>query len=429
MIKYFRQVYYEMNHQRMMTWVSISCTALAIFLVMSFFMTDQLATVETAPETQRSRMLYGGGFEYKRPHSWCSGAMKYQMIQKMYGALDGTEQMAISSAWDRNVSCAVEGIVPQTLERKKTDGRFWQLYDFNFISGKPYEEADMESDAKKVVVTQSVARFFFKKDDAAGETLYINGDPYTVTGVVEDVNPSLSATFSNIYIPLSRADIYTDDSEYLLGDFMVHLLTAPGTSEEYMKKQLEQRYARFNQEFKKDSVEAIYHGAPHNAEYFAEGIFGNMTPDLTSKKRQRMATYCVLLLIPAINLGAMMRGRLRHRISEIGVRRAFGAKRANIVSQLLGENLLVTLIGGAIGLILSLVFMIFLSSYFIRLGDAEPTALNFASEVPTVAMLFTWHSFALALGGCFLLNLMSAFIPSWRASKGQPAQAISKSRI
>lgn len=50
-MNYFRQVYYEMKHQKMMTWVSISGTALAIFLVMTFFMTENVKMVEMSPET------------------------------------------------------------------------------------------------------------------------------------------------------------------------------------------------------------------------------------------------------------------------------------------------------------------------------------------------------------------------------------------
>ena len=224
MIKYIRQVYYEMRHQKMMTWVSISCTALAVFLVMSYFMTDQLSTVEVAPESNRSRMMYGGGFEYRGPDMSASGAMKYQMIQKIFGSLDGIEQSAISSSWDDNVSGSVNGKISQTLDLKKTDGKFWRLYDFDFISGKPYEDADMETEAKKVIITRSVARYFFDKDDATGETLNLNSVPYTVAGVVRDIHPSLIATFANIYTPLSRNDIY-DDSEYLTGGLMVHMVS------------------------------------------------------------------------------------------------------------------------------------------------------------------------------------------------------------
>ena len=60
-MNYFKQIYYEMKHQRMMTWVSISGTALAIFLVMAFIMADRINTVEVAPESNRARILQATG--------------------------------------------------------------------------------------------------------------------------------------------------------------------------------------------------------------------------------------------------------------------------------------------------------------------------------------------------------------------------------
>ncbi|MDE6338003.1 MAG: ABC transporter permease, partial [Muribaculaceae bacterium] len=58
-MNYLKQIYYEMRHHRMMTWVSISGTALAIFLVMTFVMAERINTVEMAPESNRSRIMSG----------------------------------------------------------------------------------------------------------------------------------------------------------------------------------------------------------------------------------------------------------------------------------------------------------------------------------------------------------------------------------
>lgn len=426
-MQYLKQIYYEMKNQKMMTWVSISGTALAIFLVMSFFMTDQLSTVEVAPETHRSRMLFGGGIEYHTIDAMSSGPMSFPLINKIYGQLDGIEMSAVTNIWSEE-NASVTGKVPKSLKNIRTDANFWRLYDFSFISGRPFDESEIGTGTKKVIITRSVARDFFGKDDVTDEVIYLNTVPYVISGVVKDVNPSLTATFSNIYTPLDEYDIHPEDE--IRGDLMVHLLCRPGVTEQSIKDQVLERYDRLNQEWAKDSMKAVYHGAPHNAEYLATGdIFSNITPDLTPKKRTRYILYVVLLLIPAINLSAMLRGRLRHRVSEIGVRRAFGAKKSDIVNQLLGENLIITFIGGAIGLAVSIVFMMFLSSFFIGLGHLSHSALKFVSNAPDIAMLFTWQSFAVALGICFLLNLMSAFVPSWKAARIQPAEAIHKSKI
>ena len=64
----------------------------------------------------------------------------------------------------------------------------------------------------------------------------------------------------------------------------------------------------------------------------------------------------VILLVPAINLSGLTQSRMRKRLSEIGVRKAFGANRSVLLKQVLAENLLLTLIGGVAGL-LSLILL------------------------------------------------------------------------
>lgn len=121
----------------------------------------------------------------------------------------------------------------------------------------------------------------------------------------------------------------------------------------------------------------------------------------------------------------MTRSRLRHRVSEIGVRRAYGASRLSIVNQILGENFIITTAGGFIGLLLSFVFMLTLNNLFFptdTMLDSVPDAN------PTLEMLFTWNVFLVALVFCFVLNLLSAFVPAWRASRVEPAVAIARSK-
>ena len=50
----------------------------------------------------------------------------------------------------------------------------------------------------------------------------------------------------------------------------------------------------------------------------------NLEPDLKAARRERVIIFIILLLVPAINLSSMTQSRLRQRVAEIGVRRAFG---------------------------------------------------------------------------------------------------------
>ena len=59
----------------------------------------------------------------------------------------------------------------------------------------------------------------------------------------------------------------------------------------------------------------------------------------------------VLLIVPAINLGGMIAGRMEERLSEMGIRKSYGASRRRLLGQVLAENLYMTLAGGLLGLL------------------------------------------------------------------------------
>ena len=69
--------------------------------------------------------------------------------------------------------------------------------------------------------------------------------------------------------------------------------------------------------------------------------------------RHFLLVLLVLLLVPALNLSGMISSRMEGRLAEMGVRRSFGAGRKMLLSQVMWENLLLTALGGALGLLLA----------------------------------------------------------------------------
>ena len=126
-----------------------------------------------------------------------------------------------------------------------------------------------------------------------------------------------------------------------------------------------------------------------------------------------------LILIPAINLSSITHSRLRHRVAEIGVRRAFGANRARIFADLLAENFIVTLIGSAVGLVLSFIVVWACADVLLHLGEYGDNA------VFSPMMLVDWATVGFALLIAFVLNLLSAGIPAIQAARVNPVNAIS----
>ncbi len=426
-MEYLKQIYYEMRHQKMMTWVSISGTALAIFLVMVFFFKESAMTVSIPPLSERSRILMGKYLEMRQEQSSNSGSFSRETGRKIYGDLDGVERMSFISSWSgaADVSTSAENAFSATTV--SVDDEFWNICDFTFIDGRPFEAAEVKDNVPVVVVTRSIARKLFNKDKVSGQEILLDMIPYRIVGVVNDPSPLFSDIYGEIYKVFPNEESTWGPMD-MMGEAMALLLMEKGSSEEDIRTQVKTRYNLLNQETMKENWSVVYHEQPYNAETLAGSLFGsNNSPDMSTKNRQNLLIYGILILLPAINLSSMTRSRLRHRISEIGVRRAFGASKLKIITQLFGENFIITVIGGAIGLLFCFLFTVTLSHYFIEFGDPWSNMMGTTTGVrPTFSMLFTWSTFFVALGVCFLLNILSATIPSWKASSVPPAIAINK---
>ncbi len=116
----------------------------------------------------------------------------------------------------------------------------------------------------------------------------------------------------------------------------------------------------------------------------------------------------------------MTQSRLHGRVAEIGVKRAFGCTRSRLLWQLLMENLAVTLLAGGLGLLLS----VGVAYAFGDLLFAQPYSTSMVPPRLEAAMLLRPSTFGWALGACFVLNVLSAGVPAWRATRVRVVDAL-----
>lgn len=132
-------------------------------------------------------------------------------------------------------------------------------------------------------------------------------------------------------------------------------------------------------------------------------------------------TLMVILLVPAINLSGLTSSRMKDRMVELGIRKAFGGTRWNIIWQILAENMILSLAGGAIGLIAS-----YFGMYMVREWVFTSTTyfgLNIDPDIP-IKVLINPGTFIIAFLFCTLLNLLSAAIPAWRVTSRPIVESI-----
>jgi putative ABC transport system permease protein len=136
----------------------------------------------------------------------------------------------------------------------------------------------------------------------------------------------------------------------------------------------------------------------------------------------------LLLLLPAINLSGLVSNRMEARRAEMGIRKAFGAKRRWLLQQVIHENLLLTLLGGIVGYGLSWLFVSAMRetpTFLATFGREYDPVGNVSLQLD---MFFTPTLFLIAFVCCAVLNLMAALLPAWSSLRKPIVESLNQKR-
>ena len=150
-------------------------------------------------------------------------------------------------------------------------------------------------------------------------------------------------------------------------------------------------------------------------------------PDMMDLAKDFLYILLALLFIPALNLSGMISSRMDSRISELGLRKAYGATRRCLLEQVLCENLLLTLLGGLMGLVFSYLIVLTASDWILTLFDKNIYDTSLSTSF-TVEMLFNPAVFGIALAVCVVLNVVSALVPALYALRHTITESLNSKR-
>lgn len=416
-----KQLFREMKSQPVMSVVTIAGTALAIFLIMVVVMMQQVKTESFGQEPARERMLYMNRLQVRGlgDNKWSmASALSSYTISMLCDNLEGVEAYTAYGGVRTN-PVGVKGTPQERTATRSTDASYWRVFAHNFLAGHPYDSVMCVNGDKRAVIARSVAmRHWPSPEQAVGQELWINRVPYTVIGVVGDVSPLATEAYAQVWCPLKPDPAPTGHNGYTGGNAAAILVDRSMTTEQ-AKDAVARRMAEINTPLADGDFELYLMEQPYDQEQVAVGAEWGEQPDVKGENRRRYLLYLILLIVPAVNLAGMTQSRLRHRTAEIGVRRAFGAPRKRIIASVLSDNLVITLIGGLLGLVFSLAFAYFLAPVVFADNDNMLKA-----PVADISALFHWSTFILALLFCLVLNFLSAGIPAIRASRINTVNAI-----
>ena len=412
MIKlYIKQAWNLMKQNKLFTGIYVAGTGLAIAMTMTVFIVLYVKFAPIYPEYNRNRTLV---MKYitrtnkdKSPGDRSSG-IAYSMKEMLANCphLDKIGAMT-------KIGEGFTVTVPQTqaimgVSTILTDNGFWEVFTFQFLKGQAFTEAEIKSDMSVVILSESMAKTLTGSTDAVGKHVLVNGKEHKVCGVVKDASTITPVTSADIYLPLSSFPGGMRDRG-LLGSVHLYMTSTDASDNEALQAEVKDVVNRYNQE----DTKYDWNIREQPDEYWKSTFRIGQDPNMKELVKGFLYILLALLFIPALNLSGMISSRMNQRVAEFGVRKSYGATNAQIIGQVLSENLLLTCVGGIFGILFSYI-IVWMSNEWIMyiFGSIENLNPNIAPATFTFEMLFNPTLFLLVFGLCIILNLISALIPA-----------------
>ena len=407
-----------LKENRLVSTISITGTAISVTMIMMVVLVLQVQVANYYPEEHRDRMLYveNGTLVRMKENTgnWNSGNMSIEAVKECFYTLQSPEFVTAYAISEFTVSLPDKrNYMAHSV--KLTDTGFWKVFSFHFVAGAPFTEADVASGVPQAVITEPLARRLFGTiDNIIGKEIRLDVKPYRVCGVVEEVSKAAASAFADVWIPYTcDVDVMRKvGSENIPGELAIVMLAKNASDFETIKAELKQNIAKFNAT--KQDYEVSFFENPITQWDKVRGSSGQVFVKWKDYWLETGGLLLFLLIVPALNLLGVTQSSVQKRQAEIGVRKAFGATSQMIIRQVLYENGVITLIGGVIGLILSLLLLPVCKNFLLRTTDAS---LN-------LEMLFQPFTFVIALLFCLALNLLSAGLPAWMIARKPISDAI-----
>ena len=404
---YLKLAYKVLLRRKFFTFVSLFGTSLTLLvLVIATAMLDH-SLAPLPPEVRLDRTLHVTHMTLRGAEDTWIGSPGYGFLDRYCRDIPHVERMSIFTG-DHAASSFVGGekVVSQM---RRTDAAYWSILDFSFVAGHPYGEAEVADGSRVAVLSASAARNLFGERAAVGQTFETQGQSFTVIGVVRDVSRIRGSAYADIWAPITTlpSDLW---KTALMGDFRAMLLADSPRSFRAIRAEFAARLPHVvmtdTDHYKTMS------GSPRTRleDVAAETIGTESDMPRTGLFIGVLVLLSVLfMLLPAINLVNLNISRIFERVSEIGVRKAFGASTGHLVGQFMVENIVLSVLGGAIGLVLSLWAL-----QLINGSGLIPNA-NFHMNVRIV-----FYGFGLAL----VFGVLSGAYPAWRMARLDPVEAL-----
>ena len=410
-----------MKEERLFSGIYIAGTALAVAFTMVIVMAYNFKIAPVYPEVNRANTYYWNSLRVFNHDGDNEDAFEmgvgYAMVERLK-KMKSVEKVGVTKLTSGDQLCLIQkpGGDSKKGFKKYVDDGFFQVYEFEFLEGRPFTHTEWVSSQKLAVITDRLAhRIFGTKENLVGKELRVASDTLTICGVVRA---------GSIVSSMSYADLYTccyskDDLFDYWGFNSIQELIIVSHDEKQLRADINEMLNRLNAELKASGEDWKY--LPPETTLFPHWQLGLSDNTFNVNYQPGDWVYILLLvfmllLVPTVNLSGIISGRMESRLAEMGVRKAFGAKKRELLFQIMVENIVLTFIGSVAGLLIAWGIVSWGGIWMLdALGFSYNTAyfVDMNDFVATGEMLFAPIVFGIALFVCLFINTLAAIVPAW----------------
>ncbi|MGF7075059.1 ABC transporter permease [Mucilaginibacter sp. 3215] len=398
---YFKIAIAVLKRRKFFTFISlfgISFTLTILMVVTSF--ADKMFG-PNYPDNKRDRSLYVIEHEEfdDKTQGMNKGPMSFYFLNHYAASMKTPAKVAISSMFTFTNTYVNNKKISISLKFANAD--YWDVLDYQFLEGRPFTKQQIDNAEKVAVISEDTRRDYFGDiPSVVGKYIEADNVKYRVLGVVKDVPATLFTLYADIYLPytVSKNDYRNKDFG---GNYSAILMGNSKDNLPKMKNEFANVISRIS--MKDKQFNHLY--------CYADSYFNTLVRTMAGRKENSgMATFVVIisifvflfLLLPTLNLVNINITRIMERSSEIGVRKAFGASSKTLVYQFIIENIILTFLGGLIGVVLSVIVI---------------KIINGANLIAHLELTLNFTVLFYSLLTCIFFGLLSGVYPAWRMSR------------
>lgn len=421
--QYVKQAWHQARTNVTYTVLYVAGVMLAMMFTMTMAMVLYVRIAPVYPENNRDNTSYIANIWLRSGGSAMGGQVSQFPYDEWFSKFENIEHIALVNDSYRSFAKSPDGTPDFEVHVKFVRGDFFKIYDFELVAGRMFtaEEANAEAPRAAIITDRLAERMFGGAEQAIGQTVTVDRYDNRVVGVVRRASILTSHSYAQMYRPMGRQ--YYGPNGFGRGDFTGPNSVVITTRDAAQAKALDEEMKTLIHKINNSDILLDPDGQRWELQIVNQPIAHwryVVSPDIHNSDSLNGMLWIyavivlVLLIVPAINLSGLIGGRMDTRLSELGIRKTYGATRSSLLGQVMFENLLLTLVGAVLGMAGAWILVTSCRRWIFSIFDSSPSQVpEWADVAVNPDMLFAPALFGAMLAMCLIVNLLSAIVPAW----------------